>query len=291
MTSALFYVNWEKDAVAVVINEWANACLDCGIVPLFLDSDRVYAEDCITVFEKCSVIRREDVPLADMVFTFGGDGTMIRALDSLSEYGKPFLGVNLGRMGFLLEAERTPQPYLAQLLRGDYQLEERMMLRMETVNHGIRLVEYATNEISISRGMSQRMIAMDVKNEEAVIEHYIADGIILATPTGSTAYSLAAGGPIVSPGVECILVNPICAHTLQSRPLILPPEESLTVSLNMKEERKGSILSADGRTICTLENGDEVRVTRSPYRAKLIRFEKQTRFFTLIKEKLSIATL
>ncbi|MBQ7486545.1 MAG: NAD(+)/NADH kinase, partial [Clostridia bacterium] len=126
---------------------------------------------------------------------------------------------------------------------------------------------------------------------QQIIEHYIADGVILSTPTGSTAYSLAAGGPIIMPDVECILINPICPHTLTSRPIILSKKKMVEVTLNMKEERKGSILSVDGETVCSLDNGDSIRVCRTECSAQLVRLSGSGNFFNLVKEKLSIETL
>ena len=285
--NALFYVNWEKEHVEETVSLWVRAAIGLGIQPVFLQSDQAQ----VTLSQ---AVRVTDVPAAgeiDLVLTFGGDGTMIRALDNYAGLGCPFLGVNLGRMGFLLEADADrAEPALEAIVLNHYEIEKRMMLQL-LIGEEQRKSVLAMNEVSISRGMSQRMIAMDVLCDHQVVEHYIADGVILSTPTGSTAYSLAAGGPIIMPDVECILINPICPHTLTSRPIILSKDKTVEVILNMREERKGSILSVDGETICSLENGDRITVLRAESSAQLVRFRRNGNFFSLIKDKLSVKTL
>lgn len=285
--NALFVVNWEKEHVAETVSLWTRAAIDLGIQPVFLKSDQAQ----VTFTQP---VRVTDVPAAgeiDLVLTFGGDGTMIRALDMYAGLGCPFLGINLGRMGFLLEADAdSAEPALEAIVHNHYEIEKRMMLQL-LIGEEQRKSVLAMNEVSISRGMSQRMIAMDVLCDHQIVEHYIADGVILSTPTGSTAYSLAAGGPIIMPDVECILINPICPHTLTSRPIILSKDKTVEIILNMREERKGSILSVDGETICSLENGDRITVLRAESSAQLVRFRRNGNFFSLIKDKLSVKTL
>ena len=285
--NALFVVNWEKEHVAETVLLWTRAAIDLGIQPVFLKSDQAQ----VTFTQP---VRVTDVPAAgeiDLVLTFGGDGTMIRALDRYAGLGCPFLGINLGRMGFLLEADAdSAEPALEAIVHNHYEIEKRMMLQL-LIGEEQRKSVLAMNEVSISRGMSQRMIAMDVLCDHQIVEHYIADGVILSTPTGSTAYSLAAGGPIIMPDVECILINPICPHTLTSRPIILSKDKTVEIILNMREERKGSILSVDGETICSLENGDRITVLRAESSAQLVRFRRNGNFFSLIKDKLSVKTL
>lgn len=285
--NALFVVNWEKEHVAETVSLWTRAAIDLGIQPVFLKSDQAQ----VTFTQP---VRVTDVPAAgeiDLVLTFGGDGTMIRALDRYAGLGCPFLGINLGRMGFLLEADAdSAEPALEAIVHNHYEIEKRMMLQL-LIGEEQRKSVLAMNEVSISRGMSQRMIAMDVLCDHQIVEHYIADGVILSTPTGSTAYSLAAGGPIIMPDVECILINPICPHTLTSRPIILSKDKTVEIILNMREERKGSILSVDGETICSLENGDRITVLRAESSAQLVRFRRNGNFFSLIKDKLSVKTL
>ena len=213
---------------------------------------------------------------------------MLRALDSYVCCNIPMLGVNLGRMGFLLETQ--PQEMgaaLEQLRMGKYRIERRMMLCVEGECGGKRILSYATNEVSVSRGLSQRMIALDAFVGDMLVDHYIADGLVLSSPTGSTAYSLSAGGPIVSPDVHCFVLSPICPHSLTSRPIVLSASERVRLKIHMKEMREGIQLSVDGQAVCEMRNHEEISISRSPHDALLIRFDEQRNYFSLLKDKLS----
>ncbi|MFQ9805558.1 MAG: NAD(+)/NADH kinase [Christensenellales bacterium] len=213
---------------------------------------------------------------------------VLRALDMYVDRDIPILGINLGRLGFLLETQTQELPdALDMLVRGEYAIERRMMLKVEGMCNGKPVSAYATNEVSVSRGLSQRMIALDALVGGTLVDHYIADGVVLASPTGSTAYSLSAGGPIVSPDVPCFVLNPICPHSLQSRPIVLSAAEQVTLLLNMKEMRDGIQLSIDGQAVSRMRNGERLTVTRSPHDAQLVRFPRERNFFSLLKDKLS----
>ena len=161
------------------------------------------------------------------------------------------------------------------------------MLYVDAECGGQTISAFATNEVSISRGLSQRMIALDAFVGQTLVDHYIADGVVVASPTGSTAYSLSAGGPIVSPDVPCFVLNPICPHSLQSRPIVLSCQERVTLRIDMKEMREGIRLSIDGQPICQMLNQEQITIIRSPHDALLIRFPKERNFFSLLKDKLS----
>ena len=224
----------------------------------------------------------------DIILVFGGDGTMLRALSTNAEYGIPLLGINLGRLGFLLETEVGElSQALDMLCAGEYDIERRLLLRVQLEQNGKAISAYATNEVAISRGLSQRMIAVDAFVGRTLVEHYIADGVVLASPTGSTGYSLSAGGPIVCPDVPCFVLNPICPHTLQSRPIVLSCREPVTLCVNMKEMREGIQLSIDGQAVCQMHNQERVLISRSEHDGLLVRFPKERNFFSLLKEKLS----
>ena len=217
---------------------------------------------------------------------------MLRALDTYVDCDIPVLGINLGRLGFLLETEIDELPQaLDMLCTGRYEIERRMMLLVQMERNGQLISEYATNEVSISRGLSQRMIALDAYVGDTLVDHYIADGLVLASPTGSTAYSLSAGGPIVSPDVPCFVLNPICPHSLQSRPIVLSCKENVTLCVNMREMREGIQVSIDGEAIRQMNNQEQIHVTRSPHDALLVRFPKERNFYSLLKNKLSLWSL
>lgn len=284
----LFYLNRNKDNVYDTVGRCAELCTKKGIQPVFFREDVQELRINLPGFTEIEALDSPRDGGIDMVFVFGGDGTMLRALDSFVDCGLPMLGVNLGRLGFLLETETDElSDALDMICEGRFEIERRMMLRVSMIQNGKTISAYATNEVSISRGLSQRMIALDAHVGHTLVDHYIADGLVLASPTGSTGYSLSAGGPIVSPDVPCFVLNPICPHTLQSRPIVLSCREVVTLSVNMKEMREGIQVSIDGQAICQMHNHEQIHVCRAEYDALLVRFPKERNYFSLLKDKLS----
>lgn len=285
----LFYLNKSKEAAAQVAADCIGLCRQRDMEIALLAEDAAWLNERISgAAEGCIVADRPVPGEIDMIFVFGGDGTVLRALDSYVSCDIPMLGVNLGRMGFLLETEPQDMAEALDKLRaGKYRIERRMMLRIEGECGGKPILAYATNEVSISRGLSQRMIALDAYVGDMLVDHYIADGLVLSSPTGSTAYSLSAGGPIVAPDVHCFVLNPICPHTLTARPIVLSGKERVRLKINMKEMREGIQLSVDGQAICSMQNMEEITVIRSPHDALLVRFEEERNYFSLLKDKLS----
>lgn len=285
----LFELNKSKPSVYDVAARCAALCCERGITPcFFLRDEQDLRAHIPQSLEGCRFLHAPVPGEVDAVFVFGGDGTVLRALDSYVDCDIPMLGINLGRMGFLLETEPEElAEAIDRLKRGEYEIERRMMLRVEGICGGKRVSAYATNEVSISRGLSQRMIAMDAYVSNTLVDHYIADGLVLASPTGSTAYSLSAGGPIISPAVSCFLLNPICPHSLQSRPIVLSSKEIVRLRIEMKEMREGIQLAVDGQVVGEMRNHEEITVIRSPHDALLIRFSKDRNYFSLLKDKLS----
>jgi len=283
----MFYLNKSKEQILETVQNCSQLCHQRGIVPMYFREDVPFLEPCIQVDPAC-VFDTPKQANADMLFVFGGDGTMLRALDSFVTSDIPVLGVNLGRLGFLLETEKEDlSEALDMICQGNYEIERRMMLHVQMMHNGKSVSAYATNEVSISRGLSQRMIALDAYVGQTHVDHYIADGIVLASPTGSTGYSLSAGGPIVSPDVPCFVLNPICPHTIQSRPIVLSCSEVVTLRVSMKEMREGIQLSIDGQAVCQMQNHEQIQVSRSSHDALLVRFPKERNYFSLLKDKLS----
>ena len=286
----MFYLNRNKEHVFETAGACAALCCERGLEPVFFREDAALIVQQIPekYAARYSVMDAPKTGEIDMLFVFGGDGTMLRALNAYVECGIPMLGVNLGRLGFLLETETEELPLaLDMICSGQYEIEQRMMLHVQMEQAGKNVSAYATNEVSISRGLSQRMIALDAYVGDVLVDHYIADGLVLASPTGSTAYSLSAGGPIVTPDVPCFVLNPICPHTLQSRPIVLSCREPVTLCVNMKEMREGIQMSIDGQAVCQMRNHEQIRVSRSAHNALLVRFPKERNFFSLLKDKLS----
>lgn len=223
---------------------------------------------------------------AELLIVLGGDGTLIRAAQMVAPMGVPILGVNTGHLGFLTEMEAAELfDHLEQILAGDYQIEERLMLTAAVEREGRTLLQLtALNDAVVSKGPRARLVHLGVSIGETVVARYPADGMIVSTPTGSTAYSLSAGGPIVSPTVDVLLLTPICPHTMAARTVVLSGTEEVTIEVLESPGEVG--LSADGSEPIPLVKGDKVRVSRASYTAKLVR-RASYRFYNVLRQKLA----
>lgn len=222
---------------------------------------------------------------ADMFIALGGDGTMLRLSALASEKGQPILGINLGTLGFLAEVEKDKiAPAMNALLNENYTIEERSMLDGCVIRDGKNLVNYtALNDFVISRSSFKRVLKLEVQIDSCVVDSYISDGIILSTPTGSTAYSLSAGGPIVDPRLDVTVVTPICAHSLSTRPIITPASKTVEVKIKSPSKRD-ILLTVDGQRGYELEGGDIVKITSSATKTKLIKLNGLDFYDTLRKK-------
>lgn len=227
----------------------------------------------------------QELPKADLLICFGGDGTILHAARDATLHGVPILGVNMGSVGFMAELERGELSLLAQVARGQYAIEERMMLDVR-VFRGEKLIseDLALNDAVVSKGSVARVAEMEVLADQVQVTAVTGDGVIVATPTGSTAYSMSAGGPIVEPSSQCILVTPVCAHRLAVRPMVLASERVVTVRLP-KGNRKHLYLSVDGGKAIRLSGGDRVEVSRSQHATKLVLLGNRS-FYQVINQKL-----
>lgn len=198
-------------------------------------------------------------PGLDLALSFGGDGTFLRAAHQCRDAGVPVLGVNLGRLGFLAEVEVDDLgPAIRAVARGEYSLEERSTLEVEAFDAGGGLVhrDWALNEVSVEKTARQRLLLMDVHVDGTLFAKVPADALVIATPTGSTAYALSAGGPIVSPGVAATLVVPVAPHSLFDRTLVAGPHEEIRVEL--VEDQAPALVSCDGRPPAVIAAGGSV---------------------------------
>jgi NAD+ kinase len=246
----------------------------------------LYSEPRLAEFWERDVPSFEGVEL-DALVTFGGDGTLLRGARLLGARETPILGINLGRVGFLTTASRdTLEPALDCLVSGRYITERRQALHASIKdgegNH--RLTQIAVNDVAIHKGGVARVVRINVYIQGENVGPYSADGLIVATPTGSTAYSLSAGGPIVVPGVEAIIVTPIAAHTLAVRPLVVPATYRIVVE-PMAGWAEDLLVSFDGQTGTTLAPGESVDVRRADHRVCLIRLGGDG-FFSRMRQKL-----
>ena len=236
--------------------------------------------------EGVAPLRPEDLPDLDLLLTLGGDGTLLRGARQVARHGTPVLGANFGHVGFLTSAAPEELVGAQALARsGEIWLDERMMLDVRAESQdGAACGEFlALNDVVLHKGGVARMIRLEVGANGHMVGSYSADGIILATPTGSTAYSLSAGGPIVAPSVDCIIATPICPHTLAVRPLVLPASETVTVDVLTPSGEL--LLTIDGQEDAHLAPGDRVVVRRAPWPVRLVRFHGQT-FFSTLRRKL-----
>ncbi|HCP15095.1 MAG TPA: NAD(+) kinase [Peptococcaceae bacterium] len=221
----------------------------------------------------------------DMAIALGGDGTFLRAARLTAPHQVPVLGINLGHLGFLSEVEEfAVYPELEKILTGQFIVDERMMLQAELRRGGkIFKTFHGLNDVVIHKGALSRLLQMNVWVEDDYVGHYKADGIILASPTGSTAYSLSAGGPVVHPDLEVMVLTPICPHTLNGRPTIIPATRRCTIEV--ENATSEVMLTVDGQTGFSLEEKDQIIVTRAPFKAAFIRIHPQ-RFFNVLRNKL-----
>jgi NAD+ kinase len=223
--------------------------------------------------------------LSDLVLVLGGDGTMLNAARLVEQRGVPILGINMGGLGFLTEVSLEQMyPALERTFAGDCYLEERLMLRARIDRHGDH-VAHATvlNDVVLSKGTLARMITLQIAIDGQFVTSLRGDGLIVSTPTGSTAYSLSAGGPIITPSIQALILTPICPHTLTHRPLLIPGTVSLEVTLTSPDE--GAMTTFDGQVGIAMTQGDTVGITASEHRTNLIRFPERT-YYDLLRRKL-----
>lgn len=215
----------------------------------------------------------------DCIFVLGGDGTVLGAVPEAAKAGIPLMGINLGKLGFLTEIEVNEIAYAAKKLAAkEYQLQKRMMLQCNVAGKEL----YALNEITVQRASYERIINVKISTKNCVVDQFFADGVIAATPTGSTAYSLSAGGPILTPDIAAILLTPICAHTLRSRPIVFPDTEILNISVKSAADIS---ISYDGTELLIKEPAAEIIIQKAPFEASFITL-KEKNFYKLLNTKL-----
>lgn len=233
--------------------------------------------------------KAESQPDIDYILVLGGDGTLLSVARRVAPVGIPIVGINLGNLGFLTSIELSGlEQGLDSLIRHGVRVEERMMLEAE-VRRGDAPPElfYALNDMVITKGAFARMIRLTVSFSGQYVDTFPADGVIVSSPTGSTAYCLSAGGPIVSPDLEAMIVIPICPHNLYSRPMVIAPTEEVSISL--VTQGVDAMLTVDGQYGVHLKSEDTVIVRKAPFYTRLVRTKDRT-FFSVLREKLQEGT-
>lgn len=222
---------------------------------------------------------------ADVMVCFGGDGTILHAAKDAETYNVPILGVNMGSVGFMAELEYGELSQLSKLPAGKYALESRMMLDVQAIRGGKTVFhDTALNDAVVTKGAVARVVDLAVYGDKVLISDFAGDGVILSTPTGSTAYAMSAGGPIVEPTSENIIFTPICAHALHAKAFVLGAERMVSVRMP-PDNRKSAYLSVDGGRAFKLLPGDRLEVARSKRRTQLVKLTGRS-FYEILNQKL-----
>jgi NAD+ kinase len=251
-------------------------------IKLLLESDIAEKLNCVNI--GCS--RDEMYSSSDVIIVLGGDGTLLNIARQSAKYNVPLFGINLGHLGFLAEAEISDMYIsLEKIIKGDYLIEKRMMLQAFIDDSEDETKELlALNDICITRGLIPRMISFSIFINDTFFELYSADGIVVSSPTGSTAYSLSAGGPIVSPELKVMIIALICPHTLHNRPIVISDKDEVRIEIG--GENSEVMLSLDGQDSYKLNPSSVVKVRSSSFVTNLVKL-KQRSFFDVLKRKIS----
>ena len=223
---------------------------------------------------------------SDVAVVLGGDGTLLSASDKASSFDVPLLGINLGHLGFMADVEeKNIEASLNTFLDGGYKIDRRFMIdALIEKKDGSRLTISALNDIVVTRASYQRMVAFDIKVNGDNLATYQGDGLVVATPTGSTAYSMSAGGPVVDPSLEVCIITPVCPHTMSSKPVIVPGQAEIRIDFKSTFDDK-SMLTADGKEGIGLCEGDVIKIKGSERKLGLIRLLNRS-FYDILNLKL-----
>ena len=286
MKNVILTPNPYRDKNFHTVRQAAQVLKENGIQPkicLPFDVDRTFDLPKDLRFSKLD----RELPNADLVICFGGDGTILHMAKAATRRGIPILGVNIGTMGFMAELESTELEKLALLAKGEYTLESRMMLDV-TVQRDRDIIfhDICLNDVVVTKGAVARIVHLEVKCDGVPAMECGGDGVIIATPTGSTAYSFSAGGPIVEPEAKNIIITPICAHDVGSRCIVTSDKRVIHVSI-VKNARRNAFLSVDGGKAQRVNMGDVITIKKSNLETKLLRLKDRS-FFDVVSAKFKI---
>lgn len=277
---------------AVVVNLSKEEAISCaGEISLLMlsnNSDVFMLSECAPFYKGVKVSYTDTIEelfnICDIAITVGGDGTIIHAAKYAARFDKPLIGVNVGRLGFAADIEIDGISELTRILDGDYSVEERVLFDVEVIKNGVSKTYLAVNDAVIARGQLSKIIDLQVTLDDEEIAKYRADGLLFSTPTGSTAYSLSAGGPIIAPQLDCILMTPVCPHSLFSRSVIFEGNSVLTVSVKIPSECC-CVLTIDGEKNIDILADDIVKIRKSDLKLKFVSINKRN-FYRKLNEKL-----
>lgn len=253
-----------------------------------LNADVYVSKSLSQLFADCNVLFDDDekiMKMCDVAIAIGGDGTTLNVAKKAAEYDKYILGINAGRLGFMSGIEQDELDLLRNIVNEEFEVDERLMLEAEIVqDNQVLSVHQCLNDAVISRGNFARLIDISITSGGRNVSNMRADGVIISTPTGSTAYSMAAGGPVVSPEAECILATPICPHSLMDRSIIFSADKELVVKAH-NDKMNLPVLTVDGEEAITLDNTSEVRIRVSKTKTKLIKLKPEN-FYEILNKKI-----
>lgn len=230
--------------------------------------------------------QKSDIPsLVNLILVLGGDGTILSVARLVEGKNVPILGINLGGLGFLTEIPvKELYPKLEEVLRGDFQIDERILLNAHIHRQGELIAQYSSlNDVVINKAALARIINLEAYVDGQYVSTFQADGLIIATPTGSTAYSLAAEGPIVYPSMQALIINPICPHTLSNRPLVIP--DTVKIEVILKTENQDVLVTLDGQVGFALRYNDVIEIRKTDKKIKFIR-SLQRNYYEVLRKKL-----
>lgn len=250
-----------------------------GRAELYMSDDCPLPNECMV-----SYIPYEKIwDIVEMAIVIGGDGTLLQVASRCAQNSIPTLGINLGKVGFLTEIETADiEKALEKVVSGNYKTEKRMLLKMQINNENVSY--HALNDIVISKPDGIKIIGVDLYTDNELVYHYVADGLIIATPTGSTGYSISAGGPVVDPSMDLYIATPICPHMLSVRSAILSSDKEIVIKLSRDYTNNSAMISTDGEKQRFINTEDEIRISKSGYEFELIKIGESSFYNTLINK-------
>ncbi len=275
------FANLNNKETEIIAKEMLSVLKNSGCEVFFDEKYRNLLSDSLCSFSEDANL----MEICDIAVAIGGDGTTMKTAKKAAIFGKPALGINGGRLGFLSGIERNELNLLQDVVNGNYQLDERIMLKAELIeNEKTVKTFHCLNDAIFSRGDFARLIDIEVTSGGRELMTTRADGVIISTPTGSTAYSLAAGGPVLSPDLQCFEVTSICPHSLMDRSIVVGSGNTLLVKIS-SDVSNNAILTCDGEPPAAVSSDTQVAVSLSPYKARLVKI-KPDNFYEVMKKKL-----
>ena len=280
MLTVGLFPNTKKQGVATVL-DWLIHFLQEQKVQVLMPEESA----AIMKHPELGCSRDQLVEKLDIALTLGGDGTLLSTAREVAPHGVAVCGINMGQLGFLTEIELSElAPSMERMIRGDYFLEDRPMLEAVIDRpEGLIVAPSALNDVVVAKGGFSRMIRLKLFIDDHLTANYPADGLIVATSTGSTGYSLSAGGPIVGPNLNVTVITPICPHSLNTRSLVVSDKEELRIETQATHD--DIVLTIDGQTLYNLRSGDKILVHRSPHRARFVKLNGRS-FYESLRTKL-----